>query len=645
LDSTNHGTIAINANGSVTYTPNNNYVGLDTFEYRVCETCGTITSCDNAFGYIRVDSVCQGPIANADFDTTGYLCNDTISVLTNDVNLPIGSTVTIVKPAQYGQSYVLNNEVVYVPNGTQKNGADSIVYSVCNICDKCDTGTLYIKLTGYGCNVHHPNLTNDTIRICRNTDTLISVLANDKDVDGNGIHISSFLPGNNGMVTKVGDSLLYHPNNNFTGTDVFVYQACDDGDPTLCNTAEVYIIVDACRNDTPVVHQPVVDTTFVNVPITVCLDSVTDANGDSVFISSVCKPQHGVITGFSGLCFTYQPDSSFVGNDTFCVTVCDNGRPLPACTTIPVVITVLPKDSTILVDSVFANNDVSATNAGTPVTIPVLNNDGFTPNPGTTQTGTAIVVDEIVANPKNGTVVVNPDGTITYTPNEQFCGIDTFQYSIKDNGFPVQRDTAYVYVYVCGTPVVKAVDDNGNCTDTTTTVGSTTDINVLANDTIPFANDTTVTIYNAPDNGTASVNKDHTVHYIPRDGFIGNDNFEYIVCATVGEKVICDTAYVCVNVADTPKVVPCYFPNGFSPNGDGANDVFAYPCNNQYPNATLKVFNRWGDEVWRSEGSYKNDWNGTNMQGTVLPDGTYYFIYTYNDGSGKSEAKFVVLHR
>jgi flagellar hook assembly protein FlgD len=57
------------------------------------------------------------------------------------------------------------------------------------------------------------------------------------------------------------------------------------------------------------------------------------------------------------------------------------------------------------------------------------------------------------------------------------------------------------------------------------------------------------------------------------------------------------------------------------------------------------VFNRWGDEVWRSEGPYKNDWNGTNMQGTVLPDGTYYFIYTYNDGSGRSEAKFVVLHR
>jgi flagellar hook assembly protein FlgD len=57
------------------------------------------------------------------------------------------------------------------------------------------------------------------------------------------------------------------------------------------------------------------------------------------------------------------------------------------------------------------------------------------------------------------------------------------------------------------------------------------------------------------------------------------------------------------------------------------------------------VYNRWGDAVWLSSGGYKNDWDGTNQTGTPLPDGTYYFIYQYNDGSGKSEARFVVVHR
>jgi hypothetical protein len=40
-----------------------------------------------------------------------------------------------------------------------------------------------------------------------------------------------------------------------------------------------------------------------------------------------------------------------------------------------------------------------------------------------------------------------------------------------------------------------------------------------------------------------------------------------------------------------------------------------------------------------------NDFAGKNMQGIVLPDATYYMIYEYNDGSGKREAKFIVINR
>jgi gliding motility-associated-like protein len=59
----------------------------------------------------------------------------------------------------------------------------------------------------------------------------------------------------------------------------------------------------------------------------------------------------------------------------------------------------------------------------------------------------------------------------------------------------------------------------------------------------------------------------------------------------------------------------------------------------------MVIFNRWGDVVWETANGYHNDWNGTNQQGTAVPDGTYYFIYKYNDGSNKSEARFVVVHR
>ena len=104
-----------------------------------------------------------------------------------------------------------------------------------------------------------------------------------------------------------------------------------------------------------------------------------------------------------------------------------------------------------------------------------------------------------------------------------------------------------------------------------------------------------------------------------------------------------NTATVCIDIIDTNTV--CFFPNGFSPNGDGQNDLFVFPCADNYPNASLEIFNRWGDGIWMATHGYKNDWDGKNMKGQPVSDGTYYFIYKYNDGSGRSVARFVVVNR
>ncbi len=93
--------------------------------------------------------------------------------------------------------------------------------------------------------------------------------------------------------------------------------------------------------------------------------------------------------------------------------------------------------------------------------------------------------------------------------------------------------------------------------------------------------------------------------------------------------LVCDTATICITVIDT--AVHCDLPNIFTPNGDGVNDEFVIPCNEDNPKADLKIYDRWGAEVWNSRGHYGNNWKGTNEQGTELPDGTYYFIYSYND--------------
>jgi gliding motility-associated-like protein len=100
-----------------------------------------------------------------------------------------------------------------------------------------------------------------------------------------------------------------------------------------------------------------------------------------------------------------------------------------------------------------------------------------------------------------------------------------------------------------------------------------------------------------------------------------------------------------IQIEVTPEVDPCYWLKGISPNGDGQNDAFYVNCNEDYPNSTMQVFNRWGDQVWDSEGHYVNNFEGKNGRGEILPDGTYYYIYEYKDGSGRKHAGFVQITR
>lgn len=73
------------------------------------------------------------------------------------------------------------------------------------------------------------------------------------------------------------------------------------------------------------------------------------------------------------------------------------------------------------------------------------------------------------------------------------------------------------------------------------------------------------------------------------------------------------------------------FYDGFSPNDDGRNDKWTIPVLSYYPINYVKIINRWGSEVWQTN-NYKNSdnfWNGKNMNGNDLPDGTYYYIINY----------------
>jgi gliding motility-associated-like protein len=84
-------------------------------------------------------------------------------------------------------------------------------------------------------------------------------------------------------------------------------------------------------------------------------------------------------------------------------------------------------------------------------------------------------------------------------------------------------------------------------------------------------------------------------------------------------------------LTDSFKVIikPCFqpliLPNAFSPNDDLMNDVFTPEQTFMYETFELFIYNRWGLKVYESENPYF-EWNGFDLSGNMLPDGTYFFI-------------------
>ncbi len=110
---------------------------------------------------------------------------------------------------------------------------------------------------------------------------------------------------------------------------------------------------------------------------------------------------------------------------------------------------------------------------------------------------------------------------------------------------------------------------------------------------------------------------------------------------------------VTVNALSCELVIP----NGFSPNSDGIQDTWRIKCIENYPNARVEVFNRWGNLVYEKENYGNIDfhgpadawWDGRSthkwtLGKDFLPAGTYFYILDLKDGS-KPRNGFLYLNK
>lgn len=192
-------------------------------------------------------------------------------------------------------------------------------------------------------------------------------------------------------------------------------------------------------------------------------------------------------------------------------------------------------------------NDVVYTDEDTFVNIDVLAND-------TDIDGDSLNVTSRTPA-RNGTSNINANNnTITYTPNVNFYGTDTFNYTVSDG----KNDTsAQVAV------TVRSINDKPNAVDDRfpTTIGVSANIDVLANDTDVDGDPLILTNLTRAANGTAMVNETtNTITYTPTPDFIGEDTFEYTLLD--GNKNGSDTGTVTVKVSKVLERVSKFIGSG-----------------------------------------------------------------------------------
>ncbi|QDG52045.1 tandem-95 repeat protein [Persicimonas caeni] len=183
-----------------------------------------------------------------------------------------------------------------------------------------------------------------------------------------------------------------------------------------------------------------------------------------------------------------------------------------------------------------AADDALSVDEDTPTAIDVLAND-------VDSNGDPLVIEQIT-EPSHGTVV-DDEGEITYTPEPEYNGDDSFDYTISDGRGETSTATVSVTVVAVNDPPV-AADDTA-----TLDQGTALSIRVLANDTDIDSDSLVVDSVASPTHGTASHDGD-SVLYTPEADYAGDDSFDYTVADADGATATATVHVTVMAVEDGP---------------------------------------------------------------------------------------------
>jgi gliding motility-associated-like protein len=531
-------TIEINPDGTYEFTATE--PGVYTYLVPVCGP-GQTTDCPMSPLQITVlDPMANdnAPVVNPDVAITKEDSPVTIAILSNDQSGNVGTeldpkSLTITEQPENGTVVVNADGTVTFTPDEGFVGTDVFTYKVCDTSNPAICQTAEVTVTVLPEDAKDVTTAADDYAVLTadpNGKSSVSgnVLTNDGNTDPDAKLTASLVSGPTAaqgtLVFNADGSYTFTAAPGFSGTLEVVYTVCDDATPANCAKATLHILVE------PAPQIPVdFNVTDINVPV-----KGSVATNDVVPAGTSYGTPVAATTNPAGATITMKPDGTYEfkatepGVYTYMVPVCAPGQ-TEDCPLVPLQITVL--ESILEVNSPVINPDAALTKQDVPVKISVLANDK-SGNVGSELVPSTLKITE---QPKNGTVTVNADGTVTFTPKAGFVGTDVFTYSVCDNSSPAICQTAEVTVTVLPAdvaPKTTAIDDYESLVGG---IGVPVSVNgnVLTNDasTNPAAK-LTASLVSGPtaEQGTLVFNADGSYTFTATPTFTGPVTVVYTVC-------------------------------------------------------------------------------------------------------------------
>jgi len=523
------------------------------------------------------------------------------NVLANDFDVD-GDRIELAGFTQASHGTVADNgdgSFTYTPT-PDFNGMDSFRYTVSDGLGGIAEASVIITVHPVN---DLPVAVDDAAATNEDTAVDINLVANDTDVDKDALAVADITQGVSGSAAINPDGTVqYTPNPDFNGQDSFTYTVSDGNGGT--DEASVIITVNPV-NDPPIAN-PLSTATAEDLSLAIVLTG-SDVEGSPLTYSVASQPAHGALSGTPPN-LTYSPDPNYNGPDAFTCMANDGLlNSTPATITIMVAaINDLPR----------ANDDTPSTNEDASIDIDVLAND-------TDVDGDSLKVTEVTQG-THGSVSVNPTDTLSYTPNPDFNGQDSFKYTVSDGN----DGTAEASVLITINPVNDAPTASGKSvtTDEDTTLAITLTGSDIDDDPLTY------TLAADPAHGTLSGTPPN-VTYTPDLNYNGTDSFTFTANDGTVNSPEATISIEVRPVNDTPTADP----KSVSLDEDSSLSIVLTGSDIDGDPLTYAVL------ADPAHGTL----TGTPPNLTYLPETNYYgpdtFTFTANDGTVDSETAEVSI--